>query len=666
MSSPQGHDKSAAIAICHASIVKRKERRAARMATLKANYGAKVGETIAGALSRGPGGRFTRGDGSPASGRETIAALTARPRKGRSGKPKASEAQQAATGEAAGIDSADLAAVRALSKAQSVSAGDADRLVKLGLAERGADGTLRMASSARGLLRAVQSGDTQAARDALSKGRDKVARASETDAKRGARASASAGKRAASDSKRQAAEAKRAEREQQRATERNARELRTVTDRTEEIEALVGSDENVTAAERVKRLNQLDEIKRRLEAAGGNDELSERITELRKKLAPNAATKEFTVFKQGDDWRWLAITSNAYRDGDREIVTQKALEADAERMTATGDYGPLRFWHVGKVVYDRPMDWTTARAGKGLDIGTCDFSVVHGRMAIEGGTVFKQFAPGLAANEWQTSRGFAHPITQPNAEREYHDIRTFERSPLPVGRAANPFTSFSVTEDDDMANLSQKMKEFADKFFGGDMTQAQKYAEDLTQKDKEIEAQGVAFKEGEAASEAATETKAEGVAPEAEAAAEGDADAVFVGDMLADEFASLLTKSIAEALAPMLTAQAELGKRVEAAETATKEMREVDKATHEAVTSVLSGFVKTKEATDASMAAIDARVKELEGDAPQAGQGKGYRASTDAATITQKQMKQPQAPDDLAKMAAFLFGNQPSDAGTSA
>ena len=669
--SAQGHDKSSAIAICHASIVKRKERRARRLATLKANYGAKVGETIAGALSRGPGGRFTRGDGSPASGRETIAALTAKPRKGRAGKPRASEAQQAATGEAAGIDSADLAAVRALSKAQNVSEGDANRLVKLGLAERGTDGTLRMASSARGLLRAVQSGDTQGARDALSKGRDKVARESEAAARRTATASkkpkAGGG---SSDSKRQAAEAKRAEREQQRAAERNARELRTVTDRTEEIEALVGSDKNLTEAERVKRGNQLDELERRLEGIGGNEELSERIGELRKKLAPQTE-KAFAVFKQADGrWRWLARSSNAYEDRDREIVSAKALDTDTARMQVEGAYGPMRFWHVGDVGYTTPLDWRTSFAGSGLDIGACDFSAMDGRMLVESGT-FKDGSPAeaIAANPdaWQMSIGFTHPPNEPDASGVYHNVRIFERSLLPRGRAANPFTAIAVSKEaTDMASLKEKWAEFVT-LFNGDEAKAKEFAAQSAETQKEIEAQGVAFKEGEAASEAA-ETKAEGVATTPEAGAdEGEADGgVFVGDMLAEEFAALLTKSITDAIAPVLTAQAELGKRVEAAEVATKEMREVDKATHEAVTSVLSGFVKTKEATDASMAALDARVKELEGDAPQAGQRAGYRASTDSATITQKQMKQAQPPDELAKMAAFLFGGQPPDAGASA
>ena len=664
--SAQGHDKSTAIAICHASIVKRKERRARRLATLKANYGAKVGETIAGALSRGQGGRFTRGSGEALSGRQLIDSLTKRPKGGKGGKAKLTDAQAAANGEKAGIDSEDFAALNAFSKGKQPSEGDANRLVNLGLTERGADGTLRLAPNARSLLRAARSGDVQAARDALSKGRDKVARESETAAKRGARASASGSKRAASDSKRQAAEAKRAEREQQRAAERNARELRTVTDRTEEIEALVGSDENVTAAERVKRGNQLDELERRLEGIGGNEELSERIDDLRKKLSSTPSAKEFTVFKQADGrWRWLARSSNAYEDRDREIVSTKALDTDTARMQGDGAYGPMRFWHVGEVGYATPLDWRTSFAGSGLDIGATDFSAMDGRMLVESGT-FKENAPvaSIAANPdaWQMSIGFTHPPNEPDASGVYHNVRIFERSLLPRGRAANPFTAIAVSKEaTDMASLKEKWIEFV-QLFNGDEAKAKEFAAQSAETQKEIEAKGVAFKEGDAAADASTtEAKAEGIEPEAEAAAEGDS--VFVGDMLAGEFASLLTKSISEALTPMLTAQAELGKRVEAAETATKEMREVDKATHDAVTSVLKGFVTTKEEADKSMAALDARVKELEGDAP--GQRAGYRASADVNTITQKQMKQVQPPDELAKMAAFLFGGQP-DAGASA
>ena len=654
----QGHDKDAAIAICHASIVKRKERREARLArlaTLKANYGAKVGETISGALARGQGGRFTRGDGSPMSGSELRAALTAKPKKGGKGKRGAPLSNEAL--ESVGGSKADVDAITAFAKTGKLDSAAADRLISRGLAKRDEAGRLVVSSAARTYARAVNRGDAAAAVDALSRAE---ASAKPKPAKTPKAPKAPKAPKGAKPKKASDAEAKRAERAEQRKVD----ETRKVGARLEEIEALVKQDTNVTEFERTRNINRLDELSVRLERVGGDEALTKRINDARKALAMGAgagATKKardsFAVFKQADGrYRWLAVTSNSYRDRDGEIVTQKALEADAERMTTSGEYGPLRFWHVGKVEYSTPLDWTTAKAGPGLDIGTCDFSVMHGRFAVEGGEVYPQFGPGLAANDWQVSRGFSHPMGHPVA-RAYDEIRTFERSPLPMGAASNPFTSLAITEGESMANLEDKMKEFAAKFFGGDVTKAKAYADDLTKTDKEIEAKGIAFKEDEAATataeaapDATTEAKAEGAAE-----TDADADAMFVGDMMADEFASLLTKSISEALAPMLTAQAELGKRIEAAETATKEMREVDRATHEAVTSVLKGFVTTKETTDKSMAAIDARVKELEGNAP--GQ-KGFRASADASTVTTKQATAPQTPDDLSRMAAFLFGTQ--------
>ena len=74
-----------------------------------------------------------------------------------------------------------------------------------------------------------------------------------------------------------------------------------------------------------------------------------------------------TVFKQKDgNYRWLAVSSNAFMDGDKEIVSTKALEDDVAR---DGDRGPLRWWHEPQ-----------------LDLGKADFSAMHGKMLIESGT----------------------------------------------------------------------------------------------------------------------------------------------------------------------------------------------------------------------------------------------------------------------------------------
>lgn len=65
-----------------------------------------------------------------------------------------------------------------------------------------------------------------------------------------------------------------------------------------------------------------------------------------------------TVFKDASTGmpRWVAVTSNAYRDRDGEIVSSEALKKAVAYGDSTQERGPLRFWHV-----------------PGLDIGTTDF-----------------------------------------------------------------------------------------------------------------------------------------------------------------------------------------------------------------------------------------------------------------------------------------------------
>ena len=152
-----------------------------------------------------------------------------------------------------------------------------------------------------------------------------------------------------------------------------------------------------------------------------------------------ASGGEFTVFKDKTGrYRWFSISSNAFRDRDGEIVSLKALVADVVRADATGEYGPLRFWHM-----------------PGVDIGQCDFNMIHGRMLIESGT-FKSEKIALKvakkAKDYQLSIGFKHPSDNPDQNGVFHKIKRFERSLVPAGRAANPFTLLSVKEKTEMSN----------------------------------------------------------------------------------------------------------------------------------------------------------------------------------------------------------------------
>lgn len=169
-----------------------------------------------------------------------------------------------------------------------------------------------------------------------------------------------------------------------------------------------------------------------------------------------ATTKEFTVtsfmtFKDTKgNWRWVLKSSNAFEDREREVVTTKALENDIARTDKTGEYGPLRWWHVGNPVWKNPLDWRTVVAGKGLDIGDCDFSAMSGPILIESGT-FRTPELGAAiaakAQSFKASLGFSHPIDEPDGDGLFHHINRFERSLTPANKASNMRTGLIVTKE---------------------------------------------------------------------------------------------------------------------------------------------------------------------------------------------------------------------------
>lgn len=151
----------------------------------------------------------------------------------------------------------------------------------------------------------------------------------------------------------------------------------------------------------------------------------------------------FMVYKSSDGYRWVAISSTAYLDRDKEIVSTKALKQAVERAEATGEYGPLRFWHV-----------------PGIDIGTTDYQALSndGKFLVESGVITDEaIAQSLMkrGKGWQVSIGFEHPRLEP-VNGVFENIRIFERSITPPGRAANPMTGFSMVEDGD---ISKRVKE---------------------------------------------------------------------------------------------------------------------------------------------------------------------------------------------------------------
>jgi hypothetical protein len=226
-------------------------------------------------------------------------------------------------------------------------------------------------------------------------------------------------------------------------------------------------------------------IIRRARAIGATDALPEEWR-----------AKSFTVFKDHTgQHRWLARTTTAYRDRDGEIISEAALDADSQRMMATKQFGPLRYWHIGQ---PDPAN-VSAPWGPGVDIGDCDYSVVIGRTRIESGT-FKstELARQMSAvaDKHEMSPGFFHPLDQPDSSKTFNAIRTFERSPVPIryGRASNLFTGFTVKEFRmEIPEMERRFKAMYQEL-GLTPEQGAELGQSLLATEKAAVAQGIAFK----------------------------------------------------------------------------------------------------------------------------------------------------------------------------
>jgi 2'-5' RNA ligase len=224
-----------------------------------------------------------------------------------------------------------------------------------------------------------------------------------------------------------------------------------------------------------------------------NDELSKPV--MREKSGG------FHVLKQADgSYRWVTISSSAFRDRDGEIVTQKALANDVEWCDTIKSYGPLRWWHVGGwEAPDGLESWKTWRSTPGIDLGECDFNMLHGRMLIESGT-FKDATTGEAFSQCQdnleVSIAFSHPKEEPGKNKQYQNIHRFERSLLPAGMASNLLTKFYVSKGNPDMKTTEKLAALM-AILKGKPDLAQQILADAEGVQKAAEASGLEYKEVE-------------------------------------------------------------------------------------------------------------------------------------------------------------------------
>jgi hypothetical protein len=615
-----------------------------------------------------------------------------------------------------GLSPAGVASMRGLAQGQQPDKVRGDGLVQMGLAELASDGTYRMSATGRAAMNAMASGDYQRTVDTISRATDSAS------ARRGRQETATtrrqevATRRAATQAKREQAtrdrEAARAKRQAEAAKKPGSRS-RSATAKPEQTAkpkptkaparrraqrssspsapALSSSPKPKPKAPAPEKLAKpakariapaLSDAARAL--SEGDDVTDKQVqalitnglVKLNKDGQPvltaagqRATMKEsagvFAVFKSADGVdRWLAITTTAYEDKDREIISTKAIARAVELGDKTGERGPLRYWHV-----------------PGLDIGDCDYQAQGGpggRFLIEGGTfrskAMAELGATLSSQGYQMSPGFIHTADQPS-NGVYDSILIFERSAVPPNRAANHFTRLRTKEEKVLTE--EKAAEYREKAAGNTeaLAMLEKLLASTAKEDATAQDQKVAYKDAPewaqllitridgleerfkafppAAAEAVEEEVADDV--EDEMVAEEPADD---GGMDDAAFAQMLAQSVVQAITPLLDIEKKM-------------------AGHMAdLKSTMGGFVQRKDdasaAQAAQIAALDAKLKELTGDLPSsvlAGAGKIYRPSESAlnllTTESEAKVKElngqvPAGLSDAAEIGAYqlIFGNQ--------
>lgn len=365
----------------------------------------------------------------------------------------------------------------------------------------------------------------------------------------------------------------------------------------------------------------------------------------------------FRVFKDATGQpRWVAQSSTAFQDRDKEIVSTKALADDCARADEEGTYGPLRWWHT-----------------PGLDLGDCDFNAMHGRVLIESGTfrtpaIAQKIA--RAADALEISLGFIHLPNEPDADGVFHHIRRFERSLVPRGKASNRFTAFTVKEtrmfDPQKIEYMKTELKFSDAMIAELAAQA-------AATEKAATDQGVAFKADEPAPP--EEITIGGVVytvkafppPKADDAAEAAAPAI---DTAAAE--ELLVEEVTE-VAPALDAATVRAIVAEEMGTFAAQIMgalDLEKKVAGHVQGLMAPYQKAEATKDAALAetkeqvaALTTKVAELNGDQP----ASGYRASaakdnvlTDATMLAAvKSLEDPNANDPWADIKKGLGLSRP-------
>lgn len=144
---------------------------------------------------------------------------------------------------------------------------------------------------------------------------------------------------------------------------------------------------------------------------------------------------------------WI-VTSNAYRDREGEIVSQKALEGYVESCWKEGDFvgtNPLLVWHAGDAIGD--IVFADMRGPFLIEIAQERPNTIVNLAADGEPPIYAEIKAVWDALEQEPDLGASHQfyyLTSDRDDRIYDVIKKTETSTLPRQAAANLFTDGMV------------------------------------------------------------------------------------------------------------------------------------------------------------------------------------------------------------------------------
>lgn len=215
------------------------------------------------------------------------------------------------------------------------------------------------------------------------------------------------------------------------------------------IGGAIGRISGATTDQKTSLRGRLDGVKSRTIEVSVPHRMVSIVKETLNRLSPIPSRDDpapFLMFKDvNGDLRWFAWTSNRWRDRDNppEILSEKAHKDYVAYVDRTGHYPEAWLWHTPGTKWGQ-ADWVDYADGFLMTSGTVDPGMEHVADAL------------VLQKDIGVSHGFRYRHSDA-AKGIVGWYRTFEISPLPVGAAANPWTSLEVIHKElDMSFSSAK------------------------------------------------------------------------------------------------------------------------------------------------------------------------------------------------------------------